>query len=238
MSNNLRIPTIKLATDRSNWVTYQDRMICTFNSRGWADHLTSTTFPAAYIIAGNVNGQSPVQCWAVEEARSKQLIVASVPDDIFNRIKSKTSTMEVWNTIKAHYQSRSKMITVDLGTKLQDTKLGDEDDTQAHFTRLLDLREQLASIGKILDDTKFASLLLNSLPASYEATIGVINAAADCTGNPITLEQVIELITDEYNRQVIKAGKNGSEEASATNFQRCKSSDGQVQFSSVQSHIC
>ena len=90
------------------------------------------------------------------------------------------------------------MITVDLGMKLQNTKLGDEDDAQAHFTQLLDLREQLASIGKILDDAKFASLLLNSLPASYEATIGIINAAANCTGNPITPEQVIELVTDEY----------------------------------------
>ena len=89
------------------------------------------------------------------------------------------------NAIKALYQTRSKMITVNLGKKLQSAKLGNEDNACAHFTRLMDLQEQLTSMGKILDDDEFVSILLGSLPPSYSPTIGGINAAADSTGNAI-----------------------------------------------------
>ena len=87
MSDYLRIPTIKLATDGSNWVTYQDRMTWAFNLRGWSDHLTSSIIPATYVTAGIVNGQSPVQRWATEEAIMKNMITATVLDHIFCRIK-------------------------------------------------------------------------------------------------------------------------------------------------------
>ena len=49
-------------------------------------------------------------------------------------------------------------------------------------------------MGKTLDNAEFTSILLNTLPASYEAIISIINATANCTGNPVTLEQVIGLI--------------------------------------------
>ena len=126
MSNDRTIIT-KLATDGSNWVTYRDRMIWAFNSQWWSSHLTNTTTPAAYTAAGNINGLDPGQCWEAEEAAAMNLTATSVPDHVFNHMKSKMSTMEVWNVVKALYQSRSKMITVDLGTKLQNIKLGDED---------------------------------------------------------------------------------------------------------------
>jgi hypothetical protein len=180
----------------------------------------STTIPATYIAAGTINGLTPDQRWAAKEAAAKNMIAASVPDHVFNRIKNKTTTMEVWAAMKAIYQTRSKIITVDLGKKLQSARLGDEDDAHAHFTWLVDLREQLASMGKTLDDDEFASILLGSLPTSYSPTISGINVAADSTGNTITSDQVICLISDEYDRRTMMKGKNGSDEAFATNGQK------------------
>jgi hypothetical protein len=210
----------KLATDGSNWVTYRDCMHWAFNSCLWSNHLMSTTIPATYIAAGTINGLTPDQRWAAKEAAAKNMIAASVPDHVFNRIKNKTTTMEVWAAMKAIYQTRSKIITVDLGKKLQSARLGDEDDAHAHFTWLVDLREQLASMGKTLDDDEFASILLGSLPTSYSPTISGINVAADSTGNTITSDQVICLISDEYDRRTMMKGKNGSDEAFATNGQK------------------
>jgi hypothetical protein len=221
MSDDLHMSTIKLATDGSNWVTYQSRMTWTFNLRGWSDHLTTSTIPTTYTTTGNVNGQSPDQQWAAEEAITKNLIAASVPDHIFNQIKSKTSTMEVWATMKAIHQS--KTITTKLQKILQNIKLEEADDFRAHFTGLLDLREQLASMGKSWDDDEFTSVLLDLLPPSYETVINAINAATDITGVTATPDLVIQIVTDEYDRRVINSGKNGSEEASANKSQRrCK----------------
>jgi hypothetical protein len=75
-------------------------------------------------------------------------------------------------------------------------------------------------MGKTLDDNEFTSILLGSLPTSYAPTIGGINAAADSTGNAITSDQVIRLISDKYDRRTMKKGKNGPDEAFAANGQK------------------
>ena len=215
MSEDLRISITKLATDGLNWVTYRDRMIWAFSSRRWSDHLTTSILPVNYILAGNINGQTPQDRWDAEEAAAKQLIASSIPDHVFNRIKSKTTAMEVWDTLKSLYQTRSKMIVVDLGKKLQGTRCSEEDDVRAHFTKLNDLREQLSAMGKDVDDDEYSSILLGSLPPSFESTISAINAASDLSGTDITPDTVTRLASDEYDRRVIKkgTGKNGPEEA-------------------------
>ena len=127
MSNDsLTLASMKLATNGSNWVTYRDQLIRTFESRGWRDHLTSTTYPTTYLTTGTVNGQSPKQRGAVEEAITKNWIAATVPDPIWNQIKSKTTTKEVWEAMKAIHQPISKKTTVDLHNELQTMKLEEE----------------------------------------------------------------------------------------------------------------
>ena len=217
-----KITLPKLAADGSNWTSYRDRLIWGFNMRRWSAHLTSMGTPAAYTLDGDINGVSADDRWANEEAIAMDMIAASVPDPVFNRIKANTTTMEFWNAIKDIYQSRSKMITVVLGKKLQNTKLEEDEDARAHFTKLSDLREQLASMGKNYDDDEYASILLGSLPSSYEPTISAINAAAYLSNTTVTPNGVIRLVTRQYDRRVIRKDKtkSGPEEALAVNGQR------------------
>jgi hypothetical protein len=218
MSDN-KISILKLASDGGNWISYRDRMIWVFDNKRWAEHLTTDTVPAAWVTIGTVTLQ---QQWDAEESSAKILIAASLPDHVFNRIKTKTNTKDIWDAIKEIYQKGSKMITVDLERKLQGTKLGDDEDTRAHFTQLSNMKEQLASMGKIIDDDEFASILLGSLPSSYKSTVNAINAAADQADTTVAPDRVIQLVTDNYDRRVIKKGKskNGPEEAFAANGQK------------------
>jgi transposase InsO family protein len=214
-----KIPITKLATDGANWISYRDRMVWAFDNKRWAEHLTTDTVPAAWVTIGAL---TPQQRWDTEESSAKIFIAASVPDHVFNRIKAKPNVKSIWDAIKEIYQKRSKMITVDLGRKLQGTKLGDDEDARLHFTHLSDMKEQLASMGKTIDDDEFASILLGSLPPSYESTVNAINAAADQADVSVSPDRVIRLVTDDYDRRVIKKGKskNGPEEAFAANGQK------------------
>src|SRR5487761_1616980 len=116
----------------------------------------------------------------------------------------------------------ANLAVTDLGKKLQSAKCEEEDDVRSHFTKLSDLREQLSAMGKDIDDQEYASILLGSLPPSYEPTTSAINAAADMTGTDITPDQVTRLVTDEYNRRIIKKGKGKTapDEAFAANGQK------------------
>jgi hypothetical protein len=128
--------------------------------------------------------------------------------------------MEVWTAVEAIYQSRTKHIRVDLDRKLQNTKLGSEGDVRAHFMSLTDLRKELSSMGKNYNDDEFALILLGSLPSSYESTISVINAVAYQVNADITPDQVVRLVTTEFDRRQMTKGKNNADKGIAANAQR------------------
>ena len=216
MNDNIQIT---LATDESNWVAYRGRMTLAFKSRQWGNHLTSATIPPTYIAVGSVNGLTPDQRWEAEEATAMDVIASSVPDHIFNRIKNKTNVMEVWATMKSICQSRSETAITCLYNQLQGIKLEVEEDARAHLTKLSDLREKLASIGKIIDDVEFAYIILTSLPPPYQAAISIINAV-DQAGISVSSDWVVRLVTDEYDRHIRKVKKNGSAKVFAPNGQK------------------
>ena len=218
MSDNHKVTLTKLAANGLNWVAYRDRVIWIFRSRNWSDHLTNTTVTQNYIDAGDINGATPAQRWTTEECITMELLGESVPDATFGKIKDKTSTMEVWDALKALYEGRTTMIQVDLTKKLQNQKLGEDDDVRVHFTKLDQMRGQLSAMGKTFSDEEFAAILLGSLPSGYSSTTSGMNAAAEMTGQPITPDRVTKIITDEYDRRMIAQGKgdNGPDEAFAT----------------------
>ena len=105
MSDENRMTLPKLAADGSNWVTYRDCVLWMIRQRQWLDHFSSASITPAYTAAGDINSVSPATRWAKKESTIMTLILASVPDHVFNRIKTKTNSFEVWNTIKAIYQT-------------------------------------------------------------------------------------------------------------------------------------
>ena len=219
MTTDTRAVT-KLATDGSNWVIYRDRMTSHFKSRHWASHLTSTTIPQAYIAKGDVNGLTPDERWAREEEEAMDMIGLSVPDDVFMAIKDNTTTMDTWNAVKDLFQNRSPLIGADLRKKLSNSKLGEDEDVRAFFNRLNSLRGQLASMGTIYTDAEYAAILLGSTSDAYDSVLGGLNAVAHTSGVPITPSQITLLISDEYDRRIMKKNKNNNDEAFTASTQK------------------
>ena len=214
MSDDIGITNVKLITDGSNWGTYRDRMVWYFDSCHWSEHLASATIPQAYIDAGDINGQTPQQRWAAEEASAMNMIASSVPDDVFNRIKSQTSTHAVWNAVTAFYRSRLQMKIYNLEKVLRVAKLEDDEDPRAHLTKLSDFRDRLASMGKTIDDDEFAYILLASLPSSYATIVTTIVLVADITKAAVNPDWVIRLVANEYDQRVSRGkSMNGACEA-------------------------
>ena len=148
------------------------------------------------------------------------LISNTVPDQVLNCVKAKTTVMKMWNAIKAIYQARSQIATIDLGLKMQGTKLTDEGDVLAHIKCLQDMREQLATLGKTVNDDEFSSILMGSLSRSYRSVILALSAAADQAGQRVIPDRVIRLVTDEYESRIREKGENGQNEAFTASTQK------------------
>jgi gag-polypeptide of LTR copia-type/Pol polyprotein, beta-barrel domain len=207
MSDEFKIQVMKLAADGSNWVTYCDQIMWALDVKGLLEHLMSDVIMSDYSAASTVDGLTLEARWKKDEAMVKQLVASSVPDTVFSQIKAGLKAKEVWDQLRALYEGQTKLILVDLWKRLQNTHCGVDDDVHAHFDKLLNLKEQLAAMGTTIMDEEYGNILLGSLPNSYNNTINSIMAAMELSGRSITPTLVIQLMTDEYDRQTLKKGK-------------------------------
>ena len=188
------------------------------------DHLTSATTSQAYKDASDVGGVKPDACWKADEAVVRQLIVASVTDSVFNCIKGSANAKSVWDELKKIFEGRTRSLLIDLGRKLQNTKCGEDDDVRAHFESLANFRKQLAAMGQSISDDQYTNMLMSSLPPSYDANISIITTNANMSSATITPDTVIRIITDEYNKCLLKKTKPKStqEDTFAAEAQKTK----------------
>ena len=203
MNDVLKIDVARLASNGSNWVTYRDRFKVTLNTRRWQDHITSSSITKAYVDRGDVNGIKPDMRWEDDDEAVKSLIMHSIPDDFFNRIKEGKDAREWWDSLKKICQGRSRTLIIDLSRKLQNTHCGEDDDVRAHFAKLANLREQLAAIGETITDHQYTNILLASLPQCYAMGVCAMTTNADDNGKDIDPENIIKHITNDYDKRLI-----------------------------------
>jgi hypothetical protein len=201
MSNPIDI-VIKLGVDGANWATYRDKLQFMLEARGWGDHLMQINMSRSYTDAGTISGHSPVARWRMDEAAIKQILSTSIPDSIFNRVKSAANIKTLWEDLTKLMEARTKIYVMDLERRLNATRCADDLSVRDHLANLADMREKLAAAGKDIADEKFAALMLDSLPSSYRDTTTSIIIAADVGGKALSPEIVRRLVTDECQRRI------------------------------------
>ncbi len=106
------------------------------------------------------------------------------------------------------------MIVMDLCRQIQSLKCGEDNNVRTHFDTLANFCEQLAAMGTI-PDNKYTSILLGSIPSTYEASTFTMSTTATLTNTALTPNTVIRLLTDKYNCCVLRKPKTeeGQDEA-------------------------
>ena len=230
-----KITLPKLQSDGSNWVIYRNRLQFTLNAYGLGIHLTEDAPTDEYIEEGDVGGLDPEARWRKGQGTVMTLIGMSLPDAIFNRISAggtADTAKAVWDALKRMYEERTRMTTVELVMKFRNKRCGEGDNVRTHFQELSDLRDQLAAVGKTVDDEDFTDTLLASLPPSYSHACTSINSSARLGSVTLTPIIVQEIVLDEYERRAAKNPKNTSQdEAFSADSQKKKKRD-------VECHNC
>ena len=99
------------------------------------------------------------------------------------------------------------MVTVDMQRKLQAEKCPESGDVRAHLHKLQAMREDLASMGGTIDDEDFTSIILGSIPQSYNTYIAAIMATSTLLNQTLSPTNLIDAICDEADRRIIKNPK-------------------------------
>ena len=104
------------------------------------------------------------------------------------------------------------MVTVDMWRRLQAEKCANKGDVRAHLNKLQAMWEDLASMGGSITDKDFTSIVLGSIPQSYDTYIAAITATSSLLNQTLTLTNLIDTIRDESDRCTIKNPKTKKEE--------------------------
>ena len=96
-----------------------------------------------------------------EQAIVFQQIASTIPDSLYLKIKGKPTVKEAWDALKADFERRSRMITIELRKRLQDTRCAENGNLRTHFDTIRTMREELASLGTILSEQDFSAIILD-----------------------------------------------------------------------------
>ena len=142
-----------------------------------------------------------------KEAIIRQAIVSTIPDSLFLEVRNYETELEMWNAVKKKREKKSRMVTVDMRCKLQAEKCPESRDMRAHLHKLQAMREDLASIGGSISDEDFTSIILSSIPQSYDSYIAAIMATSSLLDKTLSPTNLIDAICDEADRRTIKNPK-------------------------------
>ena len=147
-----------------------------------------------------------------EQAIVFQQISSTIPDSLYLKIKGKPTVKEAWDALKANFERRSRMITIELRKRLQDTRCAENGNLRTHFDTIQTMREELESLGTILSEQDFSAIILGSLLKSYDQFLSAVTTTASVLKQDLDPEDLMQTIIDEYDRQSTRQG-NSKEKA-------------------------
>src|SRR5882762_1953369 len=223
----VRIP--KLEVDGSNWVIFKDCFAFAAAAAGLEKHIDGTgSAPNPPVFA--LGGPTPLTTaqtteieqyeekqskWMMGEAVVRQAIATTIPDSLFIEVRKEVTARLMWEAVRMKREKKSRMVTVDLRRKLQAEKCSEHDDMRAHLNKLQTMREDLASMGASIVDEDFTSIILGSIPPSYDTYIAAITATSTLLNQVLTPTNLIDAISDEADRRAIKNPKSKKDEHDA-----------------------
>ena len=148
--------------------------------------------------------------WRKENGYAKQLLGSSLPEVPLIKFPSDSTAHDIWEMLSDEFQNHSCVVAIELQQKLQDQWCADKGDLRVHFDKMITLREELASLGHLISTDDFASMILSSVPMSYESTLLAMTASAKVSGQDLPPGIIMSTLLNSYNLRQAKLPKKST----------------------------
>ena len=248
----------KLKPDGSNWIMFMDAVQLESASHNLEGHLdgsktrpvppavaptttttattgTSTTTTTPTAPTAQEQYERALDKWTSGEATIRRGLSEALPPALYLVVRKETSVKDVWAAIKHHHQDKAQLIIIELHTRLQNEKCNEKGDIRTHLAKLRQMLEDLALMGEVISDDNFRSIILASLPNSFDPfltsltnqlspspiTVRVAAMTIGTTTIPehdvvvtppkISPDKLIETLNQESDRRAMRAGGSKKE---------------------------
>ncbi|KOB59525.1 putative retrovirus-related pol polyprotein from transposon tnt [Operophtera brumata] len=105
------------------------------------------------------------------DKRALAKICLTVDGSAMTHIRSAKSALEAWNALQDAYEDKGMGRRLTLERKLYRLALNDFQNIEMYINAVLSTAQDLADIGKVIEDSSIAAILLGGLTSRYEPLI-------------------------------------------------------------------
>ena len=203
LSTSTSSPKIEKLRD-GNWLAWKTRIATVLETKEALEVATGITpqpqDPAALAI------------WKTKDLVARTLITTAIKDEQIIHISDCSTSAEMWNALRVTHEPRGQQSILSLQRALYSTQAEEGADIPAHLNEMKALRDRLALSGYRTDDNDFKSILVASLPRSWESyTTSYLGYQGGTQGNQnaqvLTSAELASLLCEEYTRRKGKEAK-------------------------------
>ena len=160
----------------SNYVAWKDRMEAVLDDNGLKESIDAEIpKPASSDVAA-------LDAWKKKTAKCRRIMLEGVKDHIVSNLHVKASPFLMWKALTNLFQSKSDQRKLVLKDKLRDIKMEKGDCMPKYLTKFIQCRDELGSVGVIVDDEDLVSLALLGLPKSWHSYQDFVNGREKLPG--------------------------------------------------------
>ena len=157
--------------DGSNFQSWKYNMKLVLMERGLWGFVQGTESEPEPTASASVKNS-----YRLRSDKAYSLIALSVKTGLQVHISSATNPKTAWEILQKHFESVSITQVVRLNRKFYAASMEEGADLMQHITMMTSLAEQLRELEEEISSRKFATVILGSLPESYDNFVSSLNA--------------------------------------------------------------
>ena len=173
-----------------NYQTWKYNIKLVLMERGLYGFITGTEEQPAEDATPQVKS-----AYQLRRDKAYSLIALSVEKNLQIHISTTTDPLEAWEILRKQFEFVSITQIVRLNRRFYAATMKEDGDVMERITYMTTLAEQLRDMKEEISDQKFATVVLGSLPESYENFISSLNAQKV---EDLKWENVKSLLIEEY----------------------------------------
>jgi hypothetical protein len=103
--------------------------------------------------------------------KSKRIIADSIKDHLIHHISSISTPKEMMDALTRLFEGNNINRRMTLRTLLKNVKMQNSENIHSYFSRVNQIKEQIETIGDIVNVEEMVMTTLNGLPTSWDAFI-------------------------------------------------------------------
>ncbi|XP_063537370.1 uncharacterized protein LOC134746772 [Cydia strobilella] len=137
---------------------------------------------------------------AARDQRALARIALGLHPSLYQYVTSCTSAKQAWDNLRNIFEDRGLYRRIVLLRELHKASYADHAGMNAYIDHIMKLVQQLADIGKTIEDSEVAELLLSGLPQEFDSLVS--NMSTACLTSTISSEFVRARLMQEESRKL------------------------------------